>query len=257
MHYFSIFLLFFTLLIAQEPPSPQDTVSVEKATYAVVVMRSQLITNFANTVEVPVLLDTLLDMPTEELFLIDTTGNTSVIPTERIVSVMTEIAGENEFCEDRYCVRMVAKELGADKIILVDLSQLKSIIGLDGGANFSGTLILSITFLGKGVDIDTGEEVELLVTEKTYPRKLKGDWEELAIRMRSRTWRLMSAKAPEGRFPPESFSFELSALLAFIEDSPEIAILIGVGILSGLVGGYVLASRPPVIGDPPPYPESM
>ena len=250
-------LLFFTLLRAQESPLPQDTVSVERATYAVVVMRSQSITNFTSTVEAPVLLDTLLDMPAEELLLIDTTGNTSVIPTERILSVMTEIAGENEFCKDHYCVRMVAKELEADKIILVDLSKLKSSRGLGGGANFSGTLILSIAFLGVGKDINTGEDIELLVTEKTYPRKLKGDWEELVIRMRSRTWRLMSAKAPEGRFPPESFTFELSALLAFIEDSPEIAILIGVGILSGLVGGYVLASRPPVIGDPPPYPETM
>ena len=86
-------LLFFTLLRAQESPLPQDTVSVERATYAVVVMRSQSITNFTSTVEAPVLLDTLLDMPAEELLLIDTTGNTSVIPTEKILSVMTEIAG--------------------------------------------------------------------------------------------------------------------------------------------------------------------
>ena len=67
----------------------------------------------------------------------------------------------------------------------------------------------------------------------------------------------MSDTPPEGRLPPEPFTFELSELLLFIEDSPEIAILIGIGILSGLVGGYMLASRPPVIGNPPPFPETL
>ena len=99
--------------------------------------------------------------------------------------------------------------------------------------------------------------MELLITEKTYPKKLEGDWEELAVRIRSRTWRLMSAEEPEGRFPPEPFTFELSDFLLFIEDSPEIAILIGMGVLAGLVGGYMLASRPPVIGNPPPFPETL
>ena len=252
-----VLLLFFSFLWAQEQTAPQDTLVVEKTTYAVVVMSSQPLNEFASTVEAPVLLDTLLDMPGEELMLIGVTGSTEVIPTEKVLFVMAVVAGENELCKDRYCVRQVAKELEIDKILLVDLSEMKASTGQGGEVTFSGTLVLSLTFLGVGVDIETGEEVELLVTEKTYPRKLKGDWEELAVRVRSRTWRLMSDTPPEGRFPPEPFSFQLSDLLFFIQDSPEIAIIIGIGILSGMVGGYALASRPPVIGNPPPYPETM
>ena len=252
-----VLLLFFSFLWAQEQTAPQDTLVVEKTTYAVVVMSSQPLNEYASTVEAPVLLDTLLDMPAEELMLIGATGSTEVIPTEKVLAVMAVVAGKNELCKDRYCVRQVAKELEMDKILLVDLSELRASTGLGGKVSFSGRLVLSVVFLGGGVDFNTGENVELLVTEKTYPRKLKGDWEELAVRVRSRTWRLMSDTPPEGRFPPEPFTFELSELLLFIEDSPEIAILIGIGILSGLVGGYMLASRPPVIGNPPPFPETL
>ena len=252
-----VLLLFFSFLWAQEQTAPQDTLVVEKTTYAVVVMSSQPLNEFASTVEAPVLLDTLLDMPAEELMLIDTSGSTAVIPTEKVLAAMAEVAGENELCKDRYCVRQVAKELEIDKILLVDLSEIKASTGLGGKVSFSGRLVLSVVFLGGGVDFNTGEKIELLMTENTYPRKLKGDWEELAVRVRSRTWHLMSAEAPEGRFPPELVKFELSDLLLFIEDSPEMAILIGMGVLAGLVGGYVLVTRPPPIGNPPPFPETL
>ncbi len=258
-----VLLVFFSFLWAQEEPAPQDTsavqdsISIQPTIYAVVVMSSQPLNDYVSTVEAPVFLDTLLDMPAEELMLIGATGSAEVIPTEKVIAAMAGVAGENELCKDRYCVRQVAKELEIDKILLVDLSEMKASTGQGGEVTFSGTLVLSLTFLGVGVDIETGEEVELLVTEKTYPRKLKGDWEELAVRVRSRTWRLMSDTPPEGRFPPEPFSFQLSDLLFFIQDSPEIVIIIGIGILSGMVGGYALASRPPVIGNPPPYPETM
>ncbi len=258
-----VLLVFFSFLWAQEEPAPQDTssvqdsISIQPTIYAVVVMSSQPLNEYASTVEAPVLLDTLLDMPGEELMLIGVTGSTEVIPTEKVIAAMAGVAGENELCKDRYCVRQVAKELEIDKILLVDLSKMKASTGLGGEVTFSGSLVLSLTFLGVGMDMETGEEVELLVTEKTYPRKLKGDWEELAVRVRSRTWRLMSDTPPEGRFPPEPFSFELSDLLLFIEDSPEMAILIGMGVLAGLVGGYLLVTRPPPIGDPPPFPETL
>ena len=258
-----VLLVFFSFLWAREEPVPQDTssvqdsISIQPTIYAVVVMSSQPLNEYASTVEAPVLLDTLLDMPGEELMLIGVTGSTEVIPTEKVIAAMAGVAGENELCKDRYCVRQVAKELEIDKILLVDLSKIKASTGLGGEVTFSGSLVLSVVFLGGGVDFNTGEKIELLVTEKTYPRKLKGDWEELAVRVRSRTWRLMSDTPPEGRFPPEPFSFELSDLLLFIEDSPEMAILIGMGVLAGLVGGYLLVTRPPPIGDPPPFPETL
>lgn len=258
-----VFLSFLSFLWAQEEPTTQDTsavqdsVSIQPTIYAVVVMSSQPLNDYAGTVEAPVLLDTLLDMPAEELMLIGATGSAEVIPTEKVMAAMAVVVGEDEICEDHDCARQVGNDLGMDKILLVDLSKVKASTGLDGEVTYSGSLVLSLTFLGRGVDIETGEEVELLVTEKTYSSKLKGGWEEFAVRVRSRTWRLMSDTPPEGRFPPEPFSFELSDLLLFIQDSPEIAILLGIGVLASLVGGYALASRPPVIGDPPPYPDTL
>ena len=251
------FLLFFSFLWAQEPPAAQDTLTAQPITYAVVIMSSEPLSRFFNRLEAPIILDTLLDMPAEELMLIDTTGNTSVVSTERVLSAMAKVVGEDEVCADRLCVSQVAKQLEMDKIILVDLSQLKVKTGLDAQAFFSGRLLLSVTFLGVGTNIDTGEEVELLLTESTFPKKLKGNWDELAIRIRSRTWRLLSATPPEGRFPPEPVTFELSQLLLFFEDSPVAVTIVGGGILSGLVVGYMLATRPPVIGNPPPYPETL
>ena len=248
-----VLLAFFSFLWAQEQPAPQDTISIQAISYAVVIQGIQPI----STIEALVLLDTLLDMPAEELLQIDTSGNTTVIPTEKVMSVMDSVAGENKFCEDRYCARMVAKELDVDKIILVDISEIEVESGPDLESSFSGNLILSVAYVGVGTDIKSGEDVELLITEKTYPKKLEGDWEELAVRIRSRTWHLMSAEPPEGRFPPELVKFELSDLLLFIEDSPEMAILIGMGVLAGLVGGYLLVTRPPPIGDPPPFPETL
>ena len=251
--------LFFIFLWAQEPLSQQDTsavqdtISIQAISYAVVIQGIQPI----STIEALVLLDTLLDMPAEELLQIDTSGNTTVIPTEKVMSVMDSVAGENKFCEDRYCARLVAKELEVDKIILVDISEIEVESGPDLESSFSGNLILSVAYVGVGTDINTGENMELLITERTYPKKLEGDWEELAVRIRSRTWHLMSAEAPEGRFPPELVKFELSDLLLFIEDSPEMAILIGMGVLAGLAGGYFLVTRPPPIGDPPPFPETL
>lgn len=250
---FIVILLFVITLQGQEENVVQDST----VTYGVILMTSQPMSDFTNSIEAPLLLDTLMDMPAEELMLIDTIGATSLISTETVLAAMVEVAGENEFCKDESCVVEVASRIQSDKIFLVDLSQVKAKSVGGGKISFSGILTLSLTYLGVGRDIDTEGEIALLVTEKTLSKKIKGDWDEFAVRVRSRTWLLMSVDPPEGRFPPEPVTFELSQLLLFFEASPVLAILVGVGLLSGLVVGYVVATRPPVIGSPPPYPESM
>ena len=86
----SVFVLvFFSFLWAQEEPAPQDTssvqdsISIQPTIYAVVVMSSQPLNEYASTVEAPVLLDTLLDMPGEELMLIGVTGSTDLRRSRR------------------------------------------------------------------------------------------------------------------------------------------------------------------------------
>ena len=73
-----VLLAFYSFLWAQKQPAPQDTISIQAISYAVVIQGIQPI----STIEASVLLDTLLDMPAEELLQIDTSGNTTVIPTE-------------------------------------------------------------------------------------------------------------------------------------------------------------------------------
>ena len=149
-----VFLSFLSFLWAQEEPATQDTsavqdsVSIQPTIYAVVAMSSQPLNDYVGTVEAPVLLDTLLDMPAEELMLIGATGSTEVIPTEKVIAAMAGVAGEDELCKDRYCARQVGNDLGMDKILLVDLSKVKANTGLDGEVNYSGSLVLSLTFLG-------------------------------------------------------------------------------------------------------------
>ena len=97
-----------------------------------------------------------------------------------------------------------------------------------------------------------------MMTERTFSKKMKGDLEELMVRIRSRTWFLMEKTPSEERFPPEPFTFEMSQLIIFFQDSPDFAMLVALSILFGLAGGYYLATRPPLIdGEPPPYPETI
>ena len=85
---------------------------------------------------------------------------------------------------------------------------------------------------------------------------MKGDLEELMVRIRSRIWVLMEKTPPEERFPPEPFTFEVSQLILYIENSPAL-INVALGVLLASALSAYLLNRPPVIGDPPPYPEIM
>jgi len=171
---------------------------------------------------------------------------------------MFQVTEDGLGCQDNYCVRQVAELISMDKIILIDLSSIKAEATLGEFKNFSGKLTLSLGELGFGKDIDTGQDISIMMTERTFSKKMKGDLEELMVRIRSRTWFLMEKTPSEERFPPEPFTFEMSQLIIFFQDSPDFAMLVALSILFGLAGGYYLATRPPLIGgEPPPYPETI
>ena len=259
-----VLLLFFSTLKGQEESTVQDSIALKGqeestvqdsiTTYGVVVMDMRHMSDVANEVELQSLINSFIDAASEELEAMDSLGVARVIPTDELVSAIFQVTEDGLGCQDNYCVRQVAELISMDKIILIDLSEIKAEATLGQFQNFSGKLTLSLGELGLGKDIDTGQDISIMMTERTFSKKLKGDLEELMVRIRSRTWVLMEKTPPEERFPPEPFTFEISQLILYIENSPAlINIALGVLFVSAL-SAYLL-SRPPVIGDPPSYPE--
>ena len=251
---FIVLLLFFSTLKGQEESTVQDSI----ITYGVVVMDMRHMSDVANEVELQSLISSFIDAASEELEAMDSLGVARVIPTDEMVSAIFQVTEDGLGCQDNYCVRQVAELISMDKIILIDLSEIKAEATLGQFQNFSGKLTLSLGELGLGKDIDTGQDISIMMTERTFSKKMKGDLEELMVRIRSRTWFLMEKTPSEERFPPEPFTFEMSQLIIFFQDSPDFAMLVALSILFGLAGGYYLATRPPLIdGEPPPYPETI
>ena len=248
--YLIVVLLFIATLKGQE----ESTVQESTITYGVVVMDMRHMSDVANEVELQSLISSFIDGASEELEAMDSLGVARVIPTDEMVSAIFQVTEDGLGCQDNYCVRQVAELISMDKIILIDLSGIKVKATLGEFQNFSGKLALSLGELGLGKDIDTGQDISIMMTERTFSKKMKGDLEELMVRIRSRTWFLMEKTPTEERFPPEPFTFEISQLILYIENSPAL-INVALGVLLASALSAYLLSRPPVIGDPPSYPE--
>ena len=186
----------------------------------------------------------------------DSMGIRQVLSITDMEDAMKEFSPDGLTCQETACVEEVAKKLSIERLILIELDQVKFSGSEKERLKVSGTIKISLI----NVELIAGTDVIIILTENTVETKLRGTFKGLVSTIRVNTWTLFGSELPKERFSEDeiigtqkTFSQKIAP---YVSDQ---RFMLTISVAAGLlIGGaiFVMASSNDVIHTyPPDFPE--
>ena len=186
----------------------------------------------------------------------DSMGIRQVLSITDMEDAMKEFSPDGLTCQETACVEEVAKKLSIERLILIELDQVKFSGSEKERLKVSGTIKISLI----NVELIAGTDVIIILTENTVETKLRGTFKELVSTIRVNTWTLFGSELPKERFSEDeiigtqtTFSQKIAP---YVSDQ---RFMLTVAVAAGLlIGGaiFVMVSSNDVTHTyPPDFPE--
>ena len=133
----------------------------------------------------------------------DSMGIRQVLSITDMDDAMKEFSPDGLTCQETACVEEVAKKLSIERLILIELDQVKFSGSEKERLKVSGTIKMSLI----NVELIAGTDVIIILTENTVETKLRGTFKELVSTIRVNTWTLFGLELPKERFSEDEIMF--------------------------------------------------
>ena len=186
----------------------------------------------------------------------DSMGIRQVLSITDMEDAMKEFSPDGLTCQEAACVEEVAKKLSVERLILIELDQVKFSGDEKERIKVSGTIIMSLI----NVELIAGTDVIIMLTENTVETKLRGTFKELVTTIRVNTWTLFGSVLPKERFSEDEIMFTQTSFSQKIEPYLSnkrfiLTVAVAAGLLIGGVVILMVSSNDVTHTYPPDFPE--
>lgn len=186
----------------------------------------------------------------------DSMGIRQVLSITDMRDAMKEFSPDGLTCQEAACVEEVAKKLSVERLILIELDQVKFSGDEKERIKVSGTIKMSLI----NVELIAGTDVIIMLTENTVETKLRGTFKELVTTIRVNTWTLFGSVLPKERFSEDEIMFTQTSFSQKIEPYLSnkrfiLTVAVAAGLLIGGVVILMVSSNDVTHTYPPDFPE--
>ena len=186
----------------------------------------------------------------------DSMGIRQVLSITDMEDAMKEFSPDGLTCQEAACVEEVAKKLSVERLILIELDQVKFSGDEKERIKVSGTIIMSLI----NVELIAGTDVIIMLTENSVETKLRGTFKELVTTIRVNTWTLFGSVLPKERFSEDEIMFTQTSFSQKIEPYLSnkrfiLTVAVAAGLLIGGVVILMVSSNDVTHTYPPDFPE--
>lgn len=186
----------------------------------------------------------------------DSMGIRQVLSITDMEDAMKEFSPDGLTCQEAACVEEVAKKLSVERLILIELDQVKFSGDEKERIKVSGTIKMSLI----NVELIAGTDVIIMLTENSVETKLRGTFKELVTTIRVNTWTLFGSVLPKERFSEDEIMFTQTSFSQKIEPYLSnkrfiLTVAVAAGLLIGGVVILMVSSNDVTHTYPPDFPE--